>query len=284
MHMKMLFYSILFLLTSLDGMAKNYTITKDIPYVDSASPDYDSEAHRLDVYVPKKTLSKKSKVLLFIHGGAWKKGTKDSPRHTAVGEAFAFNGVVTVVMNYRLAPTKYYDMADDCARALVWVKNNIARFGGNEDEVYLSGHSAGAHLAALIATDSSYVLKYGLKNPIKGCVMNDPFGLNMFTYLAYGTPVDALLFNNIFTDLPTEWQKGSPYYHIDQDGIKYYTIYGSLTMSHVKETAVAFHERNRYVGNLSHAHEVRGKNHISMVNLFCRKRGQELQKVLAFMQ
>ncbi len=266
-------------------MARDCTITKNISYVDSSSSDYDAEAHRLDVYVSKTTLQKSAKVLLFIHGGAWRQGTKDSPKHTSVGEAFAFNGIVTVVINYRLAPeTKYYGMADDCARALLWVKRNIARFGGDQDEIYISGHSAGAHLAALISTDSSYVLKYGLKDPIKGCIMNDPFGLNMFNYLAYGTPVDAWLFNTIFTDLPTEWQKGSPYYHINKDGIKYYTVYGSKTMSHVKESSVAFHERNRYVGNLSHVHVVRWKTHIPMLNLFCRKRGKELQKVLVFME
>ncbi|HSZ71231.1 MAG TPA: alpha/beta hydrolase, partial [Cytophagaceae bacterium] len=236
--------------------------------------------------VPKEKLKGKGKgkVFVFIHGGAWKGGTKNSPRHEAVGKSFAANGITTVIINYRLWPeTKYYGMAEDCARAVTWVKKNIRQYGGDPNEIFVSGHSSGGHLAALITTDSSYFLNAGIEDPVKGCVLNDPFGLNMFEYLSQGNPVDRLLFTTIFTKLPTEWVKGSPYYHINKDGVKYYMIYGAETMEVVKESSKAFHERNRFVGNYSTIHKVKWHTHISMIDLFCHRGSKELKKVVTFM-
>ncbi|MDB5272047.1 MAG: alpha/beta hydrolase [Chitinophagaceae bacterium] len=287
--MKIVLYVFIFLNCSLCAWAKKYTVHKDIPYTAVTDPDYDKGSHCLDVYVPKEHIKKKGKgkVLVFIHGGAWKGGSKDSPRHRAVGKSFASNGIITVVINYRLWPeTKYYGMADDCARAIAWVKQNIAQYGGNPEDLYVSGHSSGGHLAALVTTDSSYLMKAGVtsKVPIKGCILNDPFGLNMFEYMAQGNVVDVFLFRIIFTDLPTEWMKGSPYYHINKDDVRYYMIYGAETMAFVKESSKEFHERNRFVGNYSTIHRVNWRTHIPMLDLFCHKHSRELKKAVAFMQ
>jgi hypothetical protein len=267
--------------------AKKFTVHNNIAYLDPSTVGYDKSSHSLDVYVPNERLKgkhkSKGKVFVFIHGGAWKGGSKDSPRHRAVGKAFASNGILTVVINYRLWPeTKYYGMADDCARAVTWVKKNIAQYGGDPTEIFVSGHSSGGHLAALITTDSSYFLKAGIEDPVKGCILNDPFGLNMFEYLATGNPVDRMLFNIIFTDQPTEWMKGSPYYHINKDNVRYYMIHGAETMSFVKTSSKEFHERNRFVGNYSHSHVVQWRTHIPMLDLFCHKHSRELKKVVAF--
>ena len=263
-------------------LAKERKIIKNVSYVDSSAADYSEKEHILDIYIPK-NVQKNAKVLVFIHGGAWKNGSKDTPRHTAVGKAFSHNGLITVVINYRLKlGTKYYDMAKDCARAVVWVEKNIHKHGGDNNEIYVSGHSSGAHLAALISTDSSYLIDSGFHHRIKGCILNDAFGLNMFNYMATGNPVDILLFHATFTDLPSEWQKASPFYHVNKDETRYYMIYGGKTMQTVIDGSIEFNERNRYVGNISHIHKVKLRAHIPMLNLFCNKRNKELKKVLVY--
>lgn len=284
--MKIIVYVLLFLSTSITVWAKrNYTVHKNIPYIDSSIVGYDKTSHALDVYAPIKTNGKKNKVLIFIHGGAWKGGSKDSPLHRNVGKSFAANGIVTVVINYRLWPeTKYYGMAEDCAKAFAWVHQNIAQYGGDKNEIFVSGHSAGGHLAALITTDSSYLRKEGFKSPIKGCILNDPFGLNILEYLGPGDPVDALLFNIIFTDLPTEWKKASPYYHIETDHVRYYILRGGLTIPTVKIQAKEFYDRNRYLNNSIEIHVVPLRSHIPMLGVFCRNNGKNLKKVVRFIK
>ncbi len=274
--------TLLFWCCILSVAAKSPRIVKNINYVDSSASDFNKDAHVLDVYLPLRKI-KESKVFVFIHGGAWQKGTKDSPRHIAVGKAFSNNGMVVVVINYRIqSGTKYYDMASDCARAITWVENNIAQYGGNKNEIYVSGHSSGAHLAALVSTDSTYLMNAGFQNSIKGCILNDPFGLDMLDYMGHGNFVDVGIFESIFTILPSEWKNGSPYHHIHKDDIKYYTIIGGKTMDEVKKCSVQFHERSRFVGNLSHLHVVKWRTHIPMLNLFCNKRNNELKKILVY--
>ncbi len=285
--MKVILYSLILLLVSFAAWAKkDYTVTKDIPYMSASLVGFDKPSHALDVYAPNKVAGKKNKVLIFIHGGAWKVGSKDSHRHRNVGKSFAKNGIVAVIINYRLWPeTKYYGMAEDCAKAFAWVVKNIEQYGGDKNEIYISGHSAGGHLAALITTDSSYLMKEGFQqNPIKGCILNDPFGLNMLEYLGPANPVDAFLFNIIFTDLPSEWKKASPYYHIEKDKVRYYILHGGITMPTVKIQAAAFYDRNRYLNNSIEMHVVTLRSHIPMLGVFCRKNAKHLKKVVRFIK
>jgi dienelactone hydrolase len=265
---------------------KKYSVSRNISYVDPASAEYDKKGHKLDVYAPVETGNKKNKVLIFIHGGAWRGGSKDSHNHRKIGKAFAANGIVTVVITYRLSPdTKYYGMAADCAKAFAWVSKNIEQYGGDKNQIYVSGHSAGGHLAALITTDSSYLKNEGFEQQaIRGCILNDPYGLDMLEYLGKGTPVDVLMFTSIFTELPTEWKKGSPYYHIEKDNVKYYILYGGTTMPMVKEQAIAFYERNRYLNNRIELDVVPLRSHFPMVEIFGKKKGEYLQKVVRFIE
>lgn len=99
---------------------------------------------KLDVYQPLHVSNSKPRpVVLFVHGGSWEEGSKDD--YLFVGESFTRAGYVTVVMNYRLAPThKYPDYVQDTALAIRWINQNIARYGGNPQQIVVMGHSAGA--------------------------------------------------------------------------------------------------------------------------------------------
>lgn len=118
---------------------------------------------RLDIYMPAglRAGTSRHKTLIFFHGGGWSRGTKN--RHKFVGRAFARDGYVTVLANYRLYPkVRFPAFVDDAANAVGWVHQNIAQHGGDPDRLYLMGHSAGAHIAALVALDQSYLKAAGV--------------------------------------------------------------------------------------------------------------------------
>ena len=135
---------------------KNIKIQKDIFFTDAKD-----EKQALDVYSPK-MLTKKAPVLIHIHGGGWRMG--DKHRMDKHGKHFANHGIICVTPNYRLSPRhKHPAHVEDCAAAVAWVIKSLDLLKGDKNRIYLSGHSAGAHLAALLATNEKYLAKYKLK-------------------------------------------------------------------------------------------------------------------------
>jgi len=115
---------------------------------------------QLDVY-PAASKEAKAPVVVFIHGGAWYWGNKDLYYFAA--DAFVRLGYVVVVPDYVKYPDgRFPTFIEDGAKALAWTKSNISQFGGDANRIFLSGHSAGAHTGALLATDASYLAQVGL--------------------------------------------------------------------------------------------------------------------------
>lgn len=121
---------------------------------------------------------KKLPVVVFIHGGGWKRGDRNYifDAYNNFGKAIAAEGFVVVVPSYRLSiavdgGVQHPKHVHDVAHALRWVKDNIGRYNGDEDMIFLSGHSAGGHLAALLALDTHYMADVGLEPElVKGVV------------------------------------------------------------------------------------------------------------------
>lgn len=129
---------------------------KNITYF--VGKDADARRHRLDVYQPEGKTG--APVLIYVHGGTWRFGSKMF--RSNVGKTFARRGFVTVCINYRLSPrVKHPAHVRDVAHAFDWVKRNISRYGGDPERVFLSGHSAGGHLAALLALNGKYLTALG---------------------------------------------------------------------------------------------------------------------------
>src|SRR5688500_5853546 len=129
-------------------------IERDIAY----EPRSNDARHRLDVYSPPDASS--HPVVIFFYGGGWRSGDKRLFEH--LGRAFALRGIVAVVANYRLTPAVVSPKhVQDCAAACALVQQNIERFGGATRRIVLMGHSAGAHLAALLAVDEKYLTAVG---------------------------------------------------------------------------------------------------------------------------
>jgi len=135
----------------------SFEVEKHLNLVYNSAKDADPVKHKLDLYIPKG--AKDFPVLMFVHGGTWKSGSKDL--YPALGETFAKKGIGTAIINYRLSSNKgtvkHPDHIHDVAKAFAWVKENAGKYGGDTKKLFISGHSAGGHLVALLATDESYL-------------------------------------------------------------------------------------------------------------------------------
>lgn len=113
----------------------------------------------LDVYPQVKS----SPVIIFIHGGSWHHGRKEQYRFAA--DAFYRLGYTVVLPDYIKHPNKearYPSFATDAAKAIGWVKHNIGRYNGDSSNLFLVGHSAGAHTALMVTTDLQFLKAEGL--------------------------------------------------------------------------------------------------------------------------
>lgn len=112
----------------------------------------------LDVYVPRSAES--APVIVYFYGGRWQTGSRS--QYLFVGQAFASRGILTIIPDYRLYPeVKFPDFVDDGAAVLAWARRNVQSFGGDPERIFVAGHSAGAHIAAMLNFDETFVRRVG---------------------------------------------------------------------------------------------------------------------------
>ena len=118
---------------------------------------------------------KDAPVIVYFHGGALLMGNKSWGKD--IGHKVAESGIGLVSVNYRLSPDFQHPAhLNDAAAATAWVINNIEKYGGNPNKVYVAGHSAGAYLAALLAIDFSVLQVHSIEQfEIKGAILISPF-------------------------------------------------------------------------------------------------------------
>jgi acetyl esterase/lipase len=113
--------------------------------------------HRLNIWKPASN-GANAPVLVFFYGGSWNSGERGL--YDFAGRAFASQGFVTVIPDYRLVPeVRFPAFVEDAAAAVAWTRKNIARHGGDPDRIAVAGHSAGAHIAAMVAFDRQWLAK-----------------------------------------------------------------------------------------------------------------------------
>ena len=122
---------------------------------------YGSELlQKLDVYIPANTMEKQLDVLVFFYGGRWTYGAKEDYRFVAA--TFVKEGFIVVIPDYRKYPqVRFPVFVEDGARALAWVSDHIVEWHGDPARIHVVGHSAGAHIGALLAADPHYLADVG---------------------------------------------------------------------------------------------------------------------------
>jgi len=113
----------------------------------------------LDVYRP--PAASAVPVVVFFYGGSWQGGRKETYRFAAA--ALVRAGFVVIVPDYRVFPeVRYPGFLEDGAAAVGFARNNAGRYGGNPGRIFVMGHSAGAHIAAMLALDDRWLIDAGI--------------------------------------------------------------------------------------------------------------------------
>lgn len=120
------------------------------------------EHQTLDIYAPINT-SGPVPMVVYFYGGGWIKGSKD--HFEFVASSLTEAGYVVVIPDYRRYPEVVFPtFVEDGALAVSWAMQNAGEYGADTDTLFLMGHSAGAHIAAMLSTDQSYLAKYAIDN------------------------------------------------------------------------------------------------------------------------
>ncbi|MEO3433591.1 alpha/beta hydrolase [Inquilinus sp. CAU 1745] len=113
----------------------------------------------LDIYQP--SAPRPSPTIVFFYGGGWEEGERGD--YFFVGSALATRGFTTVIPDYRVFPeVRFPAFIEDAAEAMRWTADHITEFGGDHGRLIVMGHSAGAHIAAMLAFDRKRLAKVGL--------------------------------------------------------------------------------------------------------------------------
>lgn len=150
--------------TGLNG--QNFRTVNDLEYYETGGTD---EKQKLDLYLPDDVSD--GPMLIWIHGGAWAFGNRKQERELAA--QFASKGIAVAAISYRLSPGTWADPKfdkgiqhpehiNDVAHAFAWIYQHAQEYGYSANKVFVSGYSAGGHLAALLVTDTHYLTDLGL--------------------------------------------------------------------------------------------------------------------------
>jgi acetyl esterase/lipase len=223
-----------------DAMPADTTSRMDQPYLNDDDP-----LHRLDIYFPARQ-RKPSAILVHLHGGGWRNGDKN--RMKTAGMFFASQGIIFIAPNYRLSPAvRHPAHIEDCAAAVAWVFGHAGDIGGNRNNIYLSGHSAGAHLAALLGTNGAYLRKYGIDpQALAGVIPVDTASFNLLS--PDNERFVKRLVRKAFGSDPDLLTEASPFYNISSD-----VRYPRFLVLNTTNRASAAAEGRRFVDKLNRA-------------------------------
>lgn len=191
-------------LLSASAVAENL-VRRDIAYGND-------KEQRFDFYAPEQ--ARRAPVIFLVHGGGWQRGDKDSRRvlENKLGRWLP-RGFAIVTVNYRLAPkTGPYEQARDVAQALAKAQEVAVNWGGDRKRFILIGHSAGAHLVALLAAAPQLTSDLGA-TPWLGSILLDSGALDVPAIM---NERHFRLYDHAFGGDPAYWQAASPYHQLDQ--------------------------------------------------------------------
>ena len=209
--------------------------------------------HRLDLYLPEARVEH-APVLIFLHGGSWTHGYKEWMGLMA--PALADLPAILVAANYRLAPThRFPAQLDDTLAMLGWVGAEIPRYGGDRRRVFIGGHSAGGHLAALACLRRDLWPRHGLgADAVRAC-----FPVSA-TFDYRGIPEDA----GSFLAQPEDAEAASPVAYVGGNRVPFLVAYGSADFERAIRTSRAMVTELRMAGAVASELEIPGADHFQM--------------------
>ncbi|MGE7472584.1 alpha/beta hydrolase [Bosea sp. NPDC003192] len=210
------------------------------------------QAETLDIFAPEG--AKGLPVMVFIHGGAWRALTREDV--SAPAPTFVQNGCLYVALNFDNLPVvRLPDMADQCRRALIWIGKNIANFGGDPDKIFISGHSSGGHLAAVLLTTDWHALGAQADIIKGGVVMSGMYELYPVLLSARSSYVKLS---------PAEIAALSPMRHLNRIDSNVIVVIGEKESPEFRRHSAEFATALAGMGRLAQRVELAGKNHFEV--------------------
>lgn len=272
-------FNLLFMLPILaQETFRDIRIFKDIPY--TVIKDVDPNFTSLDIFTP--LTGEHFPVIVFIHGGTWVLGNKG--RLNEKIKSFVKANYVYVSINYRLSPDAQHPLhAVDVAKAVIWIYEHISDYSGDSLNIFLLGHSAGGHLAALIALDGHYLNNLGFSNEIiRGIIGLDSAAYHLPT-LIQSEPENDYLFEMAFGNNSDIWEKASPINYVEkiQSAPPFLLIYaGDREVS--KVVNLAFFDALRKAEHEVDLYHASDKNHVSIEGDLGKSGDITIEKIFQF--
>ncbi len=249
----------------------------DVPYAEGG------DQHKLDLYLPQR---KGFTTIVFTYGGGWHTGSRKSVAR--IGEQFQKLGFGCALLSHRLGPKdKFPAQAEDIASAFAWIKKNIKAKGGDPKRVVLMGHSSGAHLSLLIATDPKYLAKYELSLAAISTVvgLSTPMDLEpRQNKRGFGDALMASRGADVFSRDVALMKAASPIQHISKDLSPTLLIVGEKDFPMLQGDAQTFAEKAKKVGSEVTTFVGKGCDHMGVVRSLLEDRSAIREQVLDFLK
>lgn len=207
---------------------------------------------KLDIYLPPD--HRRGVQLVFFHGGSWSSGHKDE--YAFLGSALAAFGISCAVVGYRLFPlVRYPAFVEDAAHAVAWLQQNGDRYGFDAGPLYLMGHSAGAHIACLLALDERYRRIAQLDDKaIRGVIALS--GVYRFR------PENSPLHSAIFESAAPDFEVVKPINYVGASQVPLLLLHGSNDTTVKYHTAQRMYEAAVAAGQKVSLHAQPGYGHV----------------------
>ena len=217
-------------------------------------------------------------VFLFWHGGGWTGGYKEWMAFMA--PAFTSAGVTFISAGYRLAPQHLFPTGlEDCTDAVVWVHANATRYGADSKRLFIGGHSAGGHYAALLAVTRGWQAKHSLpRDVVRGC-------LPISGVYHFGEDSGlAMRPRFLGSESATTDRRASPIHQIEGTPPPFFLTYGERDFPHLMRQADAMEAALRKAGGLVEQHVLPGRDHFSASHAGGEPEGPLVPRALAWMK
>jgi arylformamidase len=197
---------------------------------------------------------------VFVHGGAWRAGDKTVSSRTWQAPYFLSKGHAFASVNYRLVPdVDVAQQAGDVARSLRFLVDRADALGVDRRRIVLMGHSAGAHLAALVATDERYLNQVGLQpSDIAGVILLDGAGYDVPRQMAVAGPMLRRTYRMAFGEDPAQQRALSPISHVAAPNARAFLVM-HVQRADAAEQARALADALRKAGTAAEVHALPGE-------------------------
>ena len=260
---------------------KKYYSFRNISYTD------DDDERQLNLYMP---VGKEDvPVVVFFPGGGWRFCRKSDGKHIA--DIICEKGYGVASVEYRtvglFTPKKeerYPRFVEDGAAAFAWVKSRVKKFGGDPDQLFVAGHSAGGHMAAMLATDESFLKEHELESKvvIKGCIC-----FSGVYEIPEKVPDEAANFARLidaaFPKDKEAREKASPKTHVGDHCPTFLLLYADDDYPLLDVSAEAFKTALAEEKIDAESHEIEGYGHISLLYSIAKGESEAARLIVKFL-